>query len=182
LQGRCIGNLESTMKHDRRRVKASATMILVAVLFVAPGALAATAPIYKCLDGRLGLIYTDQPCKGGEQLDIHPGDADPAAAARLARARDELDRSAAARIVELRRAAAQKDLAALAQRQRDADRSAAYASDSSSSYSSDEDLIWYPAYLPTRPRHSTHSPHERPPQIVAPHGFAPNPPYTVPRS
>jgi hypothetical protein len=66
---------------------------------------AATTPIYKCLDKNLGLLYTDESCKEGEQLDIRAGDADPAALARLERQRDALDQSASQRIADLRRAA-----------------------------------------------------------------------------
>ena len=54
-------------------------------------AAAATSPIYKCFDRHLALVYTDVPCKDGEQLDVRPGDADPAAMARLDRERDALD-------------------------------------------------------------------------------------------
>jgi hypothetical protein len=75
------------------------------------GSWAATTPIYKCLDKNLGLVYTDQPCKEGEQLDIRPGDADPAAVARLERQRDALDQSASQRIADLRRAAAEGERA-----------------------------------------------------------------------
>ena len=67
---------------------------------------AANAPIYKCLDSHLGLVYTDLPCKDGEQLDIRAGDADPAAVARLDRSLDQLDQSAAQRMQDDRRAAA----------------------------------------------------------------------------
>jgi hypothetical protein len=66
---------------------------------------AASTPIYKCLDRNLGLLYTDQPCRDGEQLDIRPGDADPVAVARLERQRDALDQSASQRIADLRAAA-----------------------------------------------------------------------------
>lgn len=75
--------------------------------FVCASAFAATAPIYKCLDRNLGIVYTDLPCKGGELLDVRAGDADPAAVARLERERDALDRSAAQRIADERRAALQ---------------------------------------------------------------------------
>jgi hypothetical protein len=50
--------------------------------------LAAKTPIYKCLDKNLGLLYTDEPCKDGEQLNIRAGDADSAAVARPERQRD----------------------------------------------------------------------------------------------
>jgi hypothetical protein len=75
------------------------------------GSWAATTPIYKCLDKNLGLLYTDQPCKEGEQLNIRPGDADPAAVARLERQRDALDQSASQRIADLRRTAAEGEVA-----------------------------------------------------------------------
>src|SRR5437016_7592482 len=72
------------------------------VVAVAPATAADTA-IYKCFDNHLGLVYTDLPCKDGEKLDIRAGDADPAAVARLERMRDQLDQSAARRIVDDRR-------------------------------------------------------------------------------
>ena len=75
------------------------------------GSWAATTPIYKCLDKNLGLLYTDQPCKEGEQLNTRPGAADPAAVARLERQRDALDQSASQRIADLRRPAAEAESA-----------------------------------------------------------------------
>ena len=105
-----------TAKPIPRRRKPSAAMIAMGALVLAISAVgvadAATAPIYKCLGDNLGTIYTDQPCKGGERLDVQAGDADPTAVERLQSARDQLDRSAAARLAEERRAAAQRDLAA----------------------------------------------------------------------
>jgi hypothetical protein len=80
-----------------RVTRAACLAFGLAGLLVGNGWAAAT-PIYKCLDRNLGLLYTDQPCKEGEQLDIRAGDADPAAVARLDRERDALDQSAAQRI------------------------------------------------------------------------------------
>jgi hypothetical protein len=161
------------------RRKHSAAMIAAGALVFATCLVdAAEASIYKCLGANLVLIYTDQPCKGGEQLDIHAGDADPAAVAQLQRARDQLDRSAAARIVDERRTAAQRELAALARREQDEDRSAAYDADYSASpygYS----LLWYPAFVPM---HSAHPPRAHPRRSAVRRRFAPNPPYVVPRS
>jgi len=159
------------------RSKRAAAMIAAGALVLATGAAdAATASIYKCLGANLAVIYTDQPCKGGEKLDIRAGEADPAAVAQLQRARDQLDWSAAVRIAEERRAAAQRDLAALARRERDEDRSAEYGPDDvPSPYA----LLWYPGFG------SMHPPHPRPPhppRTAAPRSFAPNPPYVVPRS
>lgn len=68
----------------------------------------ASAPIYKCFDRNLAIVYTDLPCKGGEQLDLRPGEADPAAVARLEREREALDRSSAQRVTDMRRAALER--------------------------------------------------------------------------
>lgn len=72
---------------------------------------AATAPIYKCFDNRLGLVYTDLPCKDGVPLDVRAGDADPGAVAWLERQRDALDQSAAQRLADERHTAAAAALA-----------------------------------------------------------------------
>jgi hypothetical protein len=78
--------------------------VLIWVALVTPlSGLAATAPIYKCVDANLRVLYTDEPCKGGQQLNIRPGDADPAAVARLQLERDALNQSTAQRIAEQRR-------------------------------------------------------------------------------
>lgn len=92
---------------------AGRALLLLGLVLLAPiSSSAATTPIYKCLDENLGLLYTDEPCKDGELLTVRAGDADPAAVARLERARDALDRGAAQRIADERRAATQQDLAA----------------------------------------------------------------------
>jgi len=75
-----------------------------AIALIAP-AWAVNAPIYKCFDNHLNVVYTDLPCKEGEVVDIRAGDADPAAVARLERERDRLDQSAAQRMADERRAA-----------------------------------------------------------------------------
>jgi hypothetical protein len=163
------------------RSKPAAAMIARGALVLATGvvgvAVAATAPIYKCLGNDLGMIYTDQPCKGGERLDIHAGDPDPAAVERLQSARDQLDRSAAARLAEERRAAAQRDLAAWARRQREEDRIASEDTAAVSPY--DYSLPYYSGLVPMHPRHP---PRPHPPRAAAPRHFAPSPPYVVPRS
>jgi hypothetical protein len=170
-----------TAKPIPGRRKPVAAMIATGVLVLAAGAVgvavAATAPIYKCLGNDLGMIYTDQPCKGGERLDVHAGDPDPAAVARLQSARDQLDRSAAARLAEERRAATQRDLAAWARRQREEDRSATDDTAALSPY--DYSLPYYSGLVPMHPRHPSR-PH--PPRAAAPRHFAPTPPYVVPRS
>lgn len=86
----------------------------VLIALAAGSVAAAPAPIYKCFDRHLAIVYTDLPCKDGEQLDIRPGDADPAAVARLEREREALDRSSAQRITDGRRAALERQQYALA--------------------------------------------------------------------
>jgi hypothetical protein len=143
----------------------------VMALAIAP-AHAANAPIYKCLDNHLGVVYTDLPCKDGEKLDIRAGDADPVAVARLERARDELDQSAAQRMSDERRAADRRALAGRLRRDTEEDRgpqqSAEYAP-------FDYGYAIYPPFVrPHPPRPRPHRPFEEP-------RVAPSPPYVVPR-
>src|SRR5882762_4356791 len=100
------------------------TALGIVLLAVAPASASDTA-IYKCLDNHLGLVYTDLPCKDGEKLDIRAGDSDPAAVARLERVRDQLDQSAAQRIVDERRAAERSALANRLRREAEEERSPA---------------------------------------------------------
>jgi hypothetical protein len=88
-------------------------LALCLVLLAPIGKSSAATQIYRCVDKNLGLLYTDEPCKDGEAMTIRAGDADPIAVARLERARDALDQSAAQRIADQRRAAAERDLALL---------------------------------------------------------------------
>jgi hypothetical protein len=155
--------------HKSRLIR-SPLIALAALLLIAPAHAANTA-IYKCFDKHLALVYTDVPCKEGEQLDLRPGDADPAAVAGLERERERLSLSAAQRISDERRAALQRELA---------DRSRPImveqnAPDSSTDYA--DYGYGYPvfAYPPkARPR-----PHAR--RMAEHAGIAPNPPYVVPR-
>ena len=142
------------------------------MFFLATASPASTnTPIYKCFDRNLTLLYTDQPCKDGEQLDLRPGDADPASLARLERERDRLDQSAAQRIADERRAALQRDLA-YGPAQGDV-----FYGGAAPDYSLDYGypLVAYPPYAHPRPRH----PHR--PRVAAAPRFAPSPPYQVPR-
>jgi hypothetical protein len=133
-------------------------------------------PIYKCLDNHLGLVYTDVPCKDGEKLDIRLGEVDVAGIAKLERLRDQLDQSALQRISDERRAAAQLAYAQRLQREteeRSAPEQYVSAYDGYFGYG-------YGAYSPFDGRRLPREPdrvhkHERA------RGFAPNPPYIVPR-
>jgi hypothetical protein len=162
----------------QRNVSIVAVGTLAALLLVATAGNVAAAPIYKCAGKDPGWVYTDQPCKGGEVLDVHPGDVDPGAVARLQAARDMLDRSAAARIADEQRYAAQRELSALTRRQQEDDR-AAMEAQYSAAVAPDDYLSWYPGTGNVR---RPHPPRKPPPHHAAAHGFAPKPPFVVPRS
>jgi len=148
-------------------MKAPVRCAVMGLALLAPlSGLAATAPIYKCVDANLRLLYTDVPCKGGEQLNIRAGDADPAAMARLQRERDALDQSATQRLADSRR---QQDWAAR------------YGIED------DQRVYDYPSYdygaawwLPGIAR--PHPPRARGPKVQESHRFAPMPPpIAIPR-
>ena len=152
-------------------VTRSACLALCLVVLLVGHGWAATTPIYKCLDKNLGLLYTDQPCKEGEQLDVRAGDPDPAAIARLDRERDALDQSAAQRIADDSR------YAFLAGREMGMgygppDEGGPY--DDGSAYVSGFGFVSNPFLLhhPKKPRHPKSHP-------VPP--FAPHPPLMAPR-
>ena len=135
--------------------------VLIGLAWLAPlSGLAATEPIYKCIDANLRVAYTDVPCKNGEQLDIRAGEADPAAMARLQRERDRLDQSAARRIAD---------------QQRQSDWAGRYMTED---YRPDYALPpydygpgwWFPGVA--RP----HPPKARSPKVREPRRFAPMPP------
>jgi hypothetical protein len=146
-------------------------LLSLSLAAVAPVCNSAT-PIYKCVDGNLGLLYTDEPCKNGELLNVRAGDADPAALARLERAREALDQSAAQRVADERRAATVQDLSAWYARPGlpgPYDDMAAYAP-------FDYGLTWWlPAFG------AAHPPRPRPPKPLAPRGLTLKSPLMMPR-
>src|ERR1700681_1798673 len=146
--------------------------MLCVVLLGPLGVSAATTPIYKCFDKSLGLLYTDEPCKEGEVLDIRAGDADPAAVARLERAREAFDRNATQRIADERRAPVQRDVAAGYGRD-----DAARVYDSTEAYSPYEYGVI--GWLPASARH--HPPRSRPPKMPGSRRPASNPSHTASR-
>ena len=146
---------------------------LALMALAAASAHAANAPIYKCLDNHLGLVYTDLPCKDGEKLDIRAGDADPAAVARLERLRDQLDQSAAQRISDERRAADQRALAVRLHRDAEEDRNPQQVEAAYAPY--DYGYAAYPPFV--RPHAQRLRPHKLSKKIRG----APSPPYVVPR-
>jgi len=76
-------------------------IVLAGALAFAGTAGAAVTTVYKCFDRKLGVLYTDEPCRG-EQLRIESGSTDPVAIAELQREREAVARSAAQRVAELR--------------------------------------------------------------------------------
>jgi len=143
---------------------------LVGLGIVGGPAHAASTTVYRCLDAHLEVVYTDIPCKEGSAFEVSPGDADPAAVARLERVRDALDQSAAQRLTAERIAARSVVVAPM--------RGGAEADDDDSDYG----YYTYPVagygYAPDqrhphRPRVDHHHDHAR--------GGAPSPPYVVPR-
>jgi hypothetical protein len=148
---------------------AAETCLVFGLVLLASSSRAATTPIYKCLDKNLGVLYTDEPCKDGEQLNIRPGEADPAAVARLERERDALDRSAAQRIADLRVAAQAESAARMHYEPVDEPPPYDYAG----GYVSDYGIGSYP-FMHRHPAQTKKA------KLRIRH-FAPPPPYVVPR-
>ena len=96
--------MKTAVELSRGWLRSAAWLSVGALACAGVDADAGTSTIYKCFDRNLGVLYTDQPCKG-EQLEIRAGDADPSAVAALERERDALSRSMAQRIADQRRAA-----------------------------------------------------------------------------
>jgi len=153
------------------RLAAGACFALGLLVLPASSGWAATTPIYKCFDKNLGLLYTDEPCKDGEQLNIRAGDADSSAVARLERQRDALDQSAAQRMADQRRAAAEGGDASRLRYEPAEERE---SSDYGPAYDSDYGFVSYRFrhHHPLRPRHP--KPHHM-------RQFAPPPPHILPR-
>jgi len=94
-----------------RRTSASGLVGAACLLALASGSgNAAVTTVYKCFDRSLGVLYTDQPCRG-EQLAIEGGSVDPVAIAELHREREALSRAVAQRVADNRRAVLDRDYA-----------------------------------------------------------------------
>jgi hypothetical protein len=178
----CLEKLRHSSLHSNAifalnltRVAACALTALGIVLLAVAPASASNTAIYKCLDNHLGLVYTDLPCKDGEKLDIRAGDADPAAVARLERVRDQLDQSAAQRIVDERRAAERTALANRLRREAEEERGAA---ETMAAYAP---FDYGYGYMPFLPATRAHPPRTWAHKVLEPPRFAPQPPYFVPR-
>jgi hypothetical protein len=148
-----------------------ACLALCLIVFTAGSGWAGAAPIYKCFDKNLGLVYTDEPCRDGERLNVRAGDADPAAVAWLERQRDALDQSAAQRLADQRRTATAGDLTSRLQYD---------AVDQRGSYDYEPAYITDYGFLPYPFMHR-HPMRPRQPRLHHMRHFAPPPPYVVPR-
>ena len=70
---------------------------LASVGVIAHGQDSSAPTVYRCRGADGAIEYRDYPCKGGAVVDMKPGEADPAAIARLQRAQAEFDRALARR-------------------------------------------------------------------------------------
>jgi len=158
-----------TARPPHRPSAACALMVSCIALLAPTFGLAKTTSVYKCLDARLGVTYTDEPCKDGELITIRAGDADPAAVARLERVSDAMDQRALQQIADQRRAVDQRDFDV-----RYAGAGEPYGLDVGAPY--DYGVAgWVPAY---GARHPTRA---RPRKFVETKHFAPKPSPMVPR-
>jgi hypothetical protein len=142
-------------------VAASRLVVLACVAACVTNPLAAQA-IYRCDDGKGGVLYADEPCQGGTRMEIRAGTADPAAIERLRRDQKAFDERHAARQA---RAQAEAQAAAEARRtERERERASAPA-EPTWAYPG---YAWggYWPYVPVTPRPP------RPPP-VAPQGSVP---------
>lgn len=96
--------------------------VVVFGLVTAPLTAIADTAVFRCTEPGGRVLYTDYPCRNADLVELHPGKADPAAAARLARAQAALDAGMGQRRAEDARDAARRaafadarDLAAAAQ-------------------------------------------------------------------
>ncbi|HTP99804.1 MAG TPA: hypothetical protein VMN56_10795 [Casimicrobiaceae bacterium] len=118
----------------KARCRARLAGVIGLLLATALPAGAAVTTVYKCFDRNLGVLYTDQPCRG-EQLSIESGSVDPVGIAELQREREALSRSMAARTAATKRNAA-------------VDRDVALGYDVGYGYPAPQgDDVYYPAYF-----------------------------------
>ena len=103
----------------------SLTLAAAALGLAAALADVAAQSVYRCDDGKGGVLYADTPCKGGATVDLAPGKADPAAIERLRREQRAFDERQAARELRAQQEAQAQREYRLAQREWQLDASAA---------------------------------------------------------
>ena len=116
-------------------------------------AIGAHGPIYRCTQADGTLLYADNPCDGGSLVDIQPGQADPDAKERLARAQADLNRAADRRANEQAAAARNEELAQLRRQSEAAQRMAEPVNNASDTYYGDGSNAYGP-YSPRRMQRS----------------------------
>jgi hypothetical protein len=77
------------------RITRQTVVATVLSLFIVGNAAAKSVSVNKCVGPDRQVLYTDQPCKGAERLEVEAGNANPAATATLARYQDALDQGTA---------------------------------------------------------------------------------------
>lgn len=152
-----------------RRAGVAGLILFAATLQAAPAARAQA--IYRCDDGRGGVLYTDAPCKQGAALDLAPGKANPEAIARLERERQAFEQRQRARDARAER----EEQASRAERE--AERQRLHAAALAEQRMAEQNAMnsawwgWYPAWpiAPTPPR----PPRPPRPEPVPPSGTLP---------
>ena len=145
---------------SRRRVTRAALACIAWAIATGAAGQGTIAPVYRCTEPGGTVLYADYPCKGGAQVDIRAGTAAPDATEQLARARDELDRSAARRAAADEAAALRREARNARQQEFDV---ASYAGATILA----PDVSYLPAYGYYIPRAKAHRHKARPPAALA---------------
>ena len=149
----------------------AAGRIAAALLAVTIASHAAAQAVYRCDDGKGGVLYADTPCKGGATVDLAPGKADPAAIERLRREQRAFDERQAARELRAQQEAQAQREYRLAQREWQLDASAALLAErlaAERNYYWGGYWPWYPAPPVAKPPPGPPRPEALPPAPYVP--------------
>jgi hypothetical protein len=171
-RGKGVRPIMTTRTRYSLGITVYAVLALGLALLASTSNAATPAQIYKCVDKNHRVLYTDEPCQGGELLNIRAGEADPAALARLERAREALEQRAAQRNADERRAAEQREIAAWYARE---NAQAAYDYSVATTPYASGVTWWYPGFVRPYPHRS------RPPKLPDTRRFMPKSPPMAPR-
>ena len=129
--------------------------------------------IYRCDDGRGGVLYTDAPCKQGTAVDVAAGKASPEAIARLEREQQAFQQRQMARDAKAERddRAARSEREAERKRRQEAELAAQRLAEQNAGYGQGSWWGWYPAWpvVPPIPR----PPRPPRPELMPPSGTVP---------
>jgi hypothetical protein len=154
------------------RTTVSPCLVAVALGLAAPLVDVAAQPVYRCDDGKGGVLYADTPCKGGATVDLAPGKADPAAIERLRREQRAFDERQAARELRAQQEAQAQREYRLAQREWQLDAGAALLAERLAA----ERNYYWGGYWPWVPTPPVAKPPPGPPRPPWPDAL-PQPPY-----